>query len=468
MKQDVETVAELTGRIQTLLQSGIGDVVVMGELSNYKHHTSGHRYFTLKDDTAAISCVMWRTRSLTIRPEDGLQVVLHGRLTVYPPRGNYQIDVVAMAPAGMGSLQQQLEERKKTLAAKGYFAWERKRTLPSMPTRIGVITSQTGAALQDILSTIASRFPVATVIFRPALVQGPGAADDIAAAIKEFTPDIVDLLIVGRGGGSIEDLWAFNELVVAEALYTCVVPVISAVGHETDDTIADLVADARAATPTHAAVLATPVTRADVMNAVAEIRERLIVAMASNVADVRDIIQLFTDGSSARRLLERIAMRQQWIDERTERSATSLQSRLQAKRTRLVDFAPRASATLLERLRSRIDRLHDFGPRNAVTVRQRLHLHRAVLVEYRSRAQSLILRRIAVAKASVERHHAVCTALHPLAPLRRGFAVLERGDNVLKPTDMLRVGDVVTIRRYIQTATVVVQTQEPSDGTTKA
>lgn len=464
MNQDAETVANLTGRIQGLLQHGIGDVVVLGELSNYKHHTSGHRYFTLKDESAAIACVMWRTRPLAIRPEDGMLVVLHGRLTVYPPRGNYQIDVVSMVPAGQGSLQQQLEERKKSLAAQGYFAWERKRPLPAMPMRIGVITSPTGAALQDILSTIASRFPSATVFFRPALVQGPGAAEDIAAAVQEFSPDVVDLLIVGRGGGSIEDLWAFNEIIVANALFASSVPIISAVGHETDDTIADLVADVRAATPTHAAVLATPFTRADVMALVAESRDRLMAAMASNVSDARDMVHMFTEGASARRLLERIAVRQQWIDDRLERSSLTLIERLRARRERLATMAPRAAAAVAERLRGRSARLVEFGPRYAVSLSQRLRLRGAMLTENRTRAQAAILRHISRTIAVVDRHHAVCRALHPLAPLRRGFAVLERNKEVVKPTDLLLPGEVVTVRRFSQTTTVVVQSSESPHG----
>ncbi|MCU0330912.1 MAG: exodeoxyribonuclease VII large subunit [Candidatus Kapabacteria bacterium] len=468
MSQDVETVANLTSRIQGLLQHGIGDVVVCGEVSNYKHHTSGHRYFTLKDESASISCVMWRTRPLSIRPEDGMRVVLHGRLTVYPPRGNYQIDVVSMAPAGMGTLQQQLEERKKELAARGFFSWERKRSLPSMPMRIGVVTSPTGAALQDILSTIASRFPIATVMFRPALVQGPGAAEDIATAIGEFSPDVVDLLIVGRGGGSIEDLWAFNEINVAEALFASSVPIISAVGHETDDTLADLVADVRAATPTHAAVLATPLTRADVMAHVAESRERLMAAMASSVSEARDMVQLFSDGASARRLLERIALRQQWIDDRLDRSSHTLLERLRVRRERLAMMPPRAAASILERLRGRSSRLADFGSRYALTFSQRLRIRGAMLMENRTRACSAILRHISRTVAVVDRHHAVCRALYPLAPLRRGFAVVERNNVVLRPTDLLQPGDVVTVRRSSQLATVVVQSSEVSHGPTEA
>lgn len=393
---DTVTVSELTLAIRALLTEGIGDVVVEGEISNFKAHSSGHRYFTLKDAEAQIQCVMWRTRSLDFMPEDGMHVVLGGRLTVYAPQGRYQIDTAFMRPAGLGALQRVLEERKRLLAARGWFDWQRKRLIPQLPMVIGVVTSPTGAALQDILRTVGLRFPAARIIIRPALVQGQGAAADVAAAIDEMQSSGAHVLIVGRGGGSIEDLWAFNEEIVAEAIVRSAIPVISAVGHETDETISDLVADVRAATPTHAAVLATPVTVEDLLLNIDDRRDRIVRAITSNLADVQDLVARFLDGSAIRRLRERLDQRMQRVDELTMRYDRAIRSSLQ-------------------RLRQRID-------------------HQAALLG----------------------------TLHPLAPLRRGFAVVERNGHVLGATAPLVEGERLTLRRFDHTADVTVGTITPT------
>lgn len=390
------TVSELTHAIRALLTEGIGDVVVEGEISNFKAHSSGHRYFTLKDADAQIQCVMWRTRSLDFMPEDGMHVVLGGRLAVYAPQGRYQIDAAFMRPAGLGALQRVLEERKRQLAARGWFDWQRKRPLPTLPTVIGVVTSPTGAALQDILRTVGLRFTAARIIIRPALVQGQGAAADVAAAIDEMQSSGAQVLIVGRGGGSIEDLWAFNEEIVADAIVRSEIPVISAVGHETDETIADLVADVRAATPTHAAVLATPVTLDDLVRGVDDVQDRMVRAISATLTDLQDLVGRFLDGSAIRRLNERLHQRQQRIDELTSRFERSV--------------------------RQHIDR-----------VRQR-----------------------------VEHHASIIGTLHPLSPLRRGFAVIERNGHVLGATAPLVEGEQLTLRRYDHTANVTVGTITPT------
>jgi exodeoxyribonuclease VII large subunit len=260
MKTDplILTVSEVTRRIKQTLESGFPAVTVQGELSNTKLHTSGHFYFTLKDDQAQISGVMWRSRmqGMSFRPEDGMKVIVNGRLTVYEVRGVYQIDAASIRPLGIGELQIAFEKLKQKLAAEGLFEEARKRPLPQYPRVIGIVTSETGAALHDMLTVFRRRFPGLTVILRSAKVQGPGAAEDIAAGIAELNeyagPDVI---IVGRGGGSLEDLWAFNEEIVARAIASSRIPVVSAVGHEVDFTIADFVADLRAPTPTAAAEL---------------------------------------------------------------------------------------------------------------------------------------------------------------------------------------------------------------------
>jgi len=237
----------------------------MGEISNLNRHSSGHMYFTLKDEGAALGAVLWRSRvgSLGFSPEDGMKVVVRGDITVYPPRGNYQIDVQAMQPLGIGELQLEFERLKKRLMTEGLFDETRKKPIPSIPSRIGIVTSPTGAALQDIITIISRRYPAVELIIAPVRVQGPGAADEIAAAIAMMNEyGGVDVMIVGRGGGSLEDLWPFNEESVARAIALSKIPVVSAVGHEVDFSISDFVADLRAPTPSAAAELVVPDRRA--------------------------------------------------------------------------------------------------------------------------------------------------------------------------------------------------------------
>lgn len=257
-EQQILSVTEITRRIKQCLESGFVSVCVQGQLSNFKRHTSGHLYFTLKDEGAQISAVLWRSRAqfLSFDPEDGMKVMVTGRLTVYEVRGNYQIEVGSIRPLGVGELQMAFENLKRKLAAEGLFDSEHKKPLPEFPERIGVVTSPTGAALHDILNVLRRRFPGIEVILRPVRVQGPGASEDLARAIQDFNKyGNVDVLVIARGGGSLEDLWAFNEEIVARAIYASKIPTVSAVGHEIDYTISDFVADLRAPTPSAAAEL---------------------------------------------------------------------------------------------------------------------------------------------------------------------------------------------------------------------
>jgi len=248
------------------MEDQIGTVTITGEISNFKPHYSGHRYFTLKDELAQISCVMWKSRRLDFIPKEGMNVKVKGNLSVYGQRGTYQLDIIYLSPIGMGDLYMAFEEMKAKLEKLGYFAGERKRLIPNLPLKIGISTSPTGAAVQDMFSTIKRRFPYAIIYFRPTIVQGNDAAKDISNAIEDLNKTDADILIVGRGGGSIEDLWAYNTEIVANAIFNSKIPVISAVGHETDFTIADFVADKRAATPTAAAELATPFEQTKLLN----------------------------------------------------------------------------------------------------------------------------------------------------------------------------------------------------------
>ena len=263
MEERYLTVSALTKYIKYKFDNDthLTDVLLEGEISNFKHHSRGHFYFTLKDDGAQISAMMFQsyTSKVKFEPQDGMKVYVRGTITVYEASGVYQIVVKEMKSDGVGDLYLAYEKLKKELQEAGYFNPEHKRSIPRLPKVVGVITSPTGAAVHDIINTIGRRFPLCKLILYPALVQGEGAKESIVKQISKANEDnLCDVIICGRGGGSIEDLWAFNEKIVAMAIYNSKIPIISAVGHEVDFTIADFVADKRAATPTAAAEIATP------------------------------------------------------------------------------------------------------------------------------------------------------------------------------------------------------------------
>jgi exodeoxyribonuclease VII large subunit len=255
------TVSELTKEIRRTLEESFEQVSVIGEISNFKSHISGHWYFSLKDADAVINCTMWKgfNQYVFFTPQDGMKIIVNGKLTVYPPRGIYQLDIRSMKPAGLGELQEAFEKLKKKLEAEGLFDEKFKKPIPVFPKKIGVVTAIDGAAFKDLVSVAKRRFPLVEIVIAPARVQGSGAAESIVNSIKllnEYTG--IDVIIVARGGGSIEDLWAFNEEIVARAIFKSKVPIISGVGHEVDFTIADYVADLRAPTPSVAMEIATP------------------------------------------------------------------------------------------------------------------------------------------------------------------------------------------------------------------
>lgn len=262
MEYNYLNISEVNNYIKSLIDKDyfLNKVYIKGEISNFKNHTRGHLYFTLKDDSSRINAVMFASnaKDLDFVPEDGNQVLIEGRVSCYPASGSYQIYVEKMSLDGIGRLFVEYEKLKKKLAAEGLFNAEHKKRIPKYPMKVGVITADTGAAIKDIVSTIKRRFPICQVILFPSLVQGPDAKYNIVNQIKKADTFNLDTIIVGRGGGSIEDLWAFNEEIVARAIYECNTPIISAVGHEIDFTIADFVADLRAPTPTGAAEMCVP------------------------------------------------------------------------------------------------------------------------------------------------------------------------------------------------------------------
>lgn len=317
----VYTVSELTEKIRILLEDSVGFVRIDGELSNYRVSPAGHCYFVLKDARASIQCVMFkRSHSLLqFEPTDGMQVEVIGNVSVYEPRGQYQVVVEFMKKSGVGALFKAFNELKKRLEEEGLFDNERKKEIPFLPQRIGVVTSPTGAAIRDILNVVARRFANVEVIIYPALVQGDRAGGEIARAIRRMNElRLVDVLIVGRGGGSIEDLWAFNEEVVARAIGDSEIPVISAVGHETDFTISDFVSDLRAPTPSAAAELVTR-NQEELLKRVKSLDESLGVAFYNCLTRKRLRLEKASGSYALRSPLEKFRRYQQRMDELVER-----------------------------------------------------------------------------------------------------------------------------------------------------
>lgn len=321
---DVVTVGEFASRVRAHVERGFADTWVSGEISNVRTPASGHCYFTLKDSQAQLRCVMWRSamRDVPFRMRDGMRIRARGTATVYEPRGDLQLIVRRVKADGEGALQQQFEKLKRRLAAEGLFDAAHKKKLPALPGHVGIVTSGDGAALHDIVSIIARRFPVARASVHAVRVQGYGAAEEIVRALDAFgaapAAEMPDVIILGRGGGSIEDLWAFNEEVVARAVHRCPIPVVSAVGHETDFSITDFVADVRAATPSMAAELVTP-DRSDIVRRIRLFSDRMEACHRTRVERLRRRVLHLVHSYVFNRPLDRMRQQQQRVDELHER-----------------------------------------------------------------------------------------------------------------------------------------------------
>src|SRR4051812_14734210 len=314
------SVAELTRQIRGTLETRFGAVWVQGEISNYRPQPSGHRYFTLKDQRAAISCVVFRNSLPPTAPEiaDGMQVQLYGNVTVFEARGQYQLNVQILQTRGAGLLQAKFEALKRTLEAEGLFDQARKRPLPKFPKRIGIVTSPSGAAIRDILNVLARRAPNVELLISPVRVQGVGAALEIATAIRELAKpnkawEPLDLIVITRGGGSIEDLWEFNEQSVARAIFHSEIPIVSAVGHEIDFTIADFVADLRAPTPSAAAELIVP-DAVELSRRVSELENCLQKYLRNFLQQGLTRLRFLSERTLARELMQRMRNAQQQLD----------------------------------------------------------------------------------------------------------------------------------------------------------
>lgn len=357
------TVTELSAALKRTVEDNFSYVRVRGEVSGYRGpHSSGHVYFALKDENARIDAVIWKMafNRMKIRPEEGLEVIVTGRLTTYPGRSNYQIVIETLEPAGIGALLKQLEERKKKLAAEGLFEEARKQLIPFMPNVVGVVTSPTGAVIRDILHRLADRFPRDVIVW-PVRVQGDGAALEIAAAIRGFNElpaggpiPRPDVLIVARGGGSLEDLWCFNEEIVVRAAADSMIPLISAVGHETDVTLIDFASDRRAPTPTAAAEMAVPV-RAELLSRIAALGARQVACWQRGMEiRKRELRALARALPTPDRLF---ADRRQRLDNLAERLPRALRANAHVHHQQLSRLTGRLSPQLL---RTRIERCHQF------------------------------------------------------------------------------------------------------------
>ncbi|WP_067926734.1 exodeoxyribonuclease VII large subunit [Alicyclobacillus shizuokensis] len=431
--EGVLSVSDLTAIIKERLT---GDVrlrlcAVTGELSNFKHHTSGHLYFTLKDDRSRIRAVMFSrwARSLSFVPKDGMRVIARGSVGVFERDGQYQLYVEDMQPDGIGALYIAFTQLRDRLAAEGLFAAERKRPLPPYPRRIGVVTSPTGAVLRDICSTLRRRYPLAQVLLAPARVQGEGAAATVVDALRRLERfhtqcSPIDVIIVARGGGSLEELWPFNEEMVARAVAACPVPVISAVGHETDYTICDFAADVRAATPTAAAELAAP-----------------------HIGEMRVTLQRL-DQSARQGLLACVERSRRRLETAAAHTALQHPDKELARRRQLVDYLEGEVMRQVHRPLTLADRrLGGLQVRlHMVQLTGRLGRERARLEAVRERVQSLQQRRIQNLTSMLDTRIAQLTALNPLSVLQRGYTLVYRGEDELvtsavsaKPGDHLNI-----------------------------
>jgi len=406
------TVAELTASIKALLVNSFENIWVAGEISGSKLAASGHAYFTLKDAGAQIRCVCYKSamRWVKFKPQDGIAVVARGRIDLYEPRGEYQLIVETLEPQGFGQLQVAFDQLKQELEAEGLFAASRKRPLPAMPSRIGIVTSPTGAVIRDMLHVLERRFPGLHIRLYPAQVQGVGSVEAVVEGIEYFGKSgWAEVLIVGRGGGSLEDLWTFNEEAVARAIAACPVPVISAVGHETDFTIADFVADLRAPAPSAAAEIVVR-TRADVLQQIAAAEARGQRALSYRLAQCTAKLERLSAHRAAgemRRSLGRAAQRVDELDA--------------ALRDRLRERAARGRRLLQDLDR----RLRQMDPRVRLgEARHRLQLL-AAAAEQRMRLH--------LNEAAHRRHRldAALVQLSPLAVLERGYAIVQKEGGVV-------------------------------------
>ncbi len=380
----------------------LGQVFLKGEISNFKAHTRGHYYFTIKDEGSRINAVMFASQvsKLNFIPEDGMKIMAIGRVSVYEATGGYQIYVDSMMPDGVGNLYIEFEKLKKKLASEGLFDPTKKKKIPKFPETVGIITAPTGAAIRDILSTIKRRWPATKTILFPSLVQGASAAPDIVANIKKAQDFDLDVLIVGRGGGSIEDMWCFNDEEVARAIYDCTIPVISAVGHEIDFTIADFVADLRAPTPTGAAEMAVA-NKDDFYNYINQVNLRLNKAMNTYIHDNREKLERLKNHYILKNPISIYEIKEQRFDTVFEKLQYVMTSILNNERNRYEKY--------VERVNLLIERQLDKNKNNYVNLLNKLEV------------------------------------LNPLLTIKRGYSITKKDDKVITSVKRIKKDDELVV-----------------------
>ena len=427
-RRTIWSVSDLTARIRDLLAGEFTDVSVEGEVSNAHAAQSGHLYFTLKDNHAQIRCVCFRTQlaRLKFRPEDGLHVTVRGSISVYESRGEYQFYVEHVEPVGLGALQLAFEQLKKRLEAEGLFDPERKKPLPVLPQCVGLITSPRGAAVRDIVHILQRRFPNLHVVLYPVRVQGEGAAGEIVQAIRYFDrKQTADVLILARGGGSLEDLWAFNEEPVARAIVACSIPIIAGIGHETDFSIADFAADIRASTPSAAAEMVVR-TRQEFDGHLCDLREKIAQLLRYRVLQASHKLRELDLHRAARRLEDVLRRRRQHTDNLAAQLAGALRGRLEA---------------LEERFETALSRLA------AVDFRARLRAAGVRLDQRTTELEVRMGRALATKAQLLEKFLVQLEERSPLQLLRRGYAICyDAAGNVVRAADQVALGDLIRVQ----------------------
>jgi exodeoxyribonuclease VII large subunit len=427
-RRTIWSVTDLTARIRDLLAGEFTDVFVEGEVSNAHAAQSGHLYFTLKDTHAQIRCVCFRTQlaRLKFRPEDGLHVTVRGSISVYESRGEYQFYVEHVEPVGLGALQLAFEQLKKRLDAEGLFDPERKKPLPALPRCVGLITSPSGAAVRDIVHILQRRFPNLHIVLYPVRVQGEGAAGEIVQAIRYFDrKQLADVLILARGGGSIEDLWAFNEEPVARAIVACTIPIIAGIGHETDFTIADFAADIRASTPSAAAEMVVR-TRQEFDGHLCDLQDKIGQLLRYRMLQARGKLAELDLHRAARRLEDALRRRRQHTDDLAAELGSALRGRLQALERRFeIAMSQLASVDFRARLRAaavRLDRrTAELGMRVGRVLAAKSQFLEKLLVQLQERS--------------------------PLRLLERGYAICyDAAGKVVKASDQVALGERIRVQ----------------------
>ena len=405
MNPEYITISELNHYIKDVMDDNIflNKVYLKGEISNFKAHTRGHLYFTLKDEESRLNAVMfsYQANTLKFEPADGMKVLVRGKISVYVATGSYQIYVEEMEQDGLGNLYIEFEKLKKKLAAEGLFDQDKKQKIPKVPKKIGIVTASTGAAIRDILTTIKRRFPICETILFPSLVQGTEAAKDIVKKIELANTYDIDTLIVGRGGGSIEDLWPFNEEIVARAIYNSKVPVISAVGHEIDFTIADFVADLRAPTPTAAAELAVP--------DMATIKTYLDNAINRSTLSINNL-----------------------IDSKKQTLASYMTSYILKKPTAMYEIKEQNLDFLIDRLNKEMKLVLDNqNIRLFKSINSYVMTNPEILYKYKSQSLDHLINKLDV--------------LNPMNTLKRGYAIIRKDNKVISDSKKVKKDDIINV-----------------------